>query len=101
MTITISVFYTRATPGVVRITKDYFLPGLSLSPGRPKIGQALDSVVLRTVSLGSSMRGSEKLSGIIVATCGPVALGDEVAKAVRLVDGAQRKVVGGVELQEE
>jgi len=100
-TINISVFYTRATPGVVRISKDYLLPGLSLNPGRPRIGKVLDSVISRTVSLGSGAKDSDALSGVIVGACGPVGLGDEVSQAIGQVDSGRMKAVGGVELHEE
>src|ERR1700676_5516658 len=89
--INISVFYTRATPGVVRISKDYLLPGLSLTPGRPRIGKLLDSVISRAVSLGSGAKDSETLSGVIVGACGPVGLGDEVSRAVGQVDSGRRR----------
>ncbi|KIM76946.1 hypothetical protein PILCRDRAFT_825962 [Piloderma croceum F 1598] len=99
--IRISVFYTRATPGVVRITKDYLLPGLSLTPGRPRVGKVIDSVISRAVSLGSGAKDSEPLSGVFVGACGPVGLADEVVKVVGQVDGRRRKAVGGVEVHEE
>jgi ferric-chelate reductase len=99
--ISISIFYTRATSGVVKITKDYLLPGLSLAPGRPKVTKILDSVISRAVSLGSGAKDSAALSGVVVGVCGPVGLGDEVSKAIGQVDSGRRKAVGGVELQEE
>jgi ferric-chelate reductase len=99
--INISIFYTRATPGVVRITKDYLLPGLSLAPGRPKITKVIDSVISRAVSLGSGAKDSAALSGVIVGACGPIGLGDEVSQAIGQVDNGRRKAVGGVELHEE
>lgn len=87
--------------GVVRITKDYLLQGLSLTPGRPRIGKMLDSVISRAVSFGSSAKDSEALSGVIVGACGPIGLGDEVARAVGQVDNQRRKAVGGIEIHEE
>lgn len=99
--VNISVHYTRATAGVDRITKECDRPGLSLCPGRPQISQALDSVISRTMSLGSHAKDSKTLSGIIVGTCGPVGLGDEVSVVVRQVDCSKRTAVGGIELYEE
>lgn len=98
----IQVFYTRATPGVVRITKDYLLPGLSLTPGRPKLEKVLDGIISKTSSLPSSKKeeDEEKLCGVVVGCCGPLGMGDEVAKAVRNVQG-KGKGVGGVEVCEE
>ena len=87
--------------GVVRITKDYLLPGLSLTPGRPRIGKVIDSVISRAVALGAGAKDSEPLSGVFVGACGPVGLADEVVKVVGQVDGRRRKAVGGVEVHEE
>ena len=86
---------------MVKISKDYLLPGLSLTPGRPRIGKVLDAVISRAVTLGSSTKDSGALSGVIVCACGPVGLGDEVSRAIGQVDSARRKAVGGVELHEE
>src|ERR1700677_1474355 len=76
--VSISVFYTRATPAVVRIAEDDLEPGLSLTPGRPRVGKILDSVISRAVSLGSGAKDYEALSGVIVGACGPCGLVDEV-----------------------
>ena len=99
MPLTISVFYTRATPGVVRITKDYLLPGLSLTPGRPRIGKALHSIISQTIL---SAKGEDVAArGVIVGVCGPGSLGDESARAIGQIDSSSRKAVGGVELNQE
>jgi len=74
------------------------LPGLSLTPGRPRIGKVLDSVISHVVSLGS---GAKDLSGVIVGACGPVGLGDEVSRAIGQVDSRTRRAVGGVDVHEE
>lgn len=99
--ISISVFYTRATSGVDGIANDCVLPGLSLTPGRPKVAEILESVISRTISLGSGAKRSEISSGIIVGTSAPAGLADEVSRAVRKVDVRRRKAVGGVEIHEE
>jgi len=99
--INISVFYTRATPAMVKISKDYMLPGLSLTPGRPRIGKALDSVISRAVSLESDPKDAGALSGVIVGACGPVGLGDEVSREIGHIGSERMKAVGGVELHEE
>lgn len=99
--INISVFYTRATPGVVRITKDYLMPGLTLTPGRPKIGKVIESVIARSMSLGAGAKDSQALTGVIVGACGPVGLADDAARAVGQIDSVKRKAIGGVELHEE
>ncbi|KZP18514.1 hypothetical protein FIBSPDRAFT_920412 [Athelia psychrophila] len=127
----ISVHYTRATPGLVRLTKDYLIPGLSLTPGRPKVGKIVDAAISQTLALRSSESagGSKQsssdpeywakrgkaggadgaldgkdangLCGVVVGTCGPIAMADEVVNAVRGVEKARKGSVGGVEVAEE
>ncbi|KAF7968056.1 hypothetical protein HWV62_32077 [Athelia sp. TMB] len=92
--LTISVHYTRATPGVVRLTKDYRVPGLTLATGRPRIAKVLDGVLAATLVAGG-------LRGVVVGVCGPVGLGDEVARAVQGLGSERRAAVGGVEVAEE
>lgn len=87
--------------GLVRITKDYLLPGLALTPGRPRVAKVLDSVISRAVALGSGAKDSEALSGVVVGACGPVGLADDVSRAVGQVDSRRRTAVGGIELHEE
>jgi ferric-chelate reductase len=95
----ISVFYTRAT--VDPVQKTTFIPGLVLSPSRPRFGKVLDAVISRAVSLGSGAKDAEAITGVIVGVCGPLALGDEVAKAIGNVDARRRDAVGGIDLHEE
>ena len=52
--LTISVYCIRATEGIIKITKDYTIPGLSLIPGRPKIAKVVDSVISQTLTLNSA-----------------------------------------------
>jgi phosphate/sulfate permease len=94
----ISVHYTRAP-----LEKDSFRPqpGLSLSPGRPRITKVLDAAISRAVSLGAGAKDSERITGLLVAVCGPVGLGDEVVKAVGSVAPSRRDQVGGIEMHEE
>jgi ferric-chelate reductase len=95
----ISVFYTRAT--VNPVEKTSFVNGLTLSPSRPRFGKILDAVVSRAVSLGSGVKDAEDITGVMVGVCGPLTLGDEVAKAIGSVDVRRREAVGGIELHEE
>lgn len=100
--INISVFYTRAkSTGTLRITKDYLVPGLSLTPGRPKIDKVLDSVISRAMGLGLGAKGEEALCGVVVGVCGPVGLSDDASRIIARVDRVKRKSVGGIELHEE
>jgi ferric-chelate reductase len=104
----VSVFYTRATAGVEKIARQCDRrSGLSLNPGRPKLGQVIDSVISRVTSIyqhsgrNAARDSQEMVSGVIVGVCGPVELGDEVSDAVRCVDVSRREAVGGLELYEE
>ncbi|KAF9479536.1 hypothetical protein BDN70DRAFT_688824 [Pholiota conissans] len=85
----------------------HFPPGLTLAPGKPRLLKFIESALQRAVTLshGSSfsrVKDDElKLSGLVVAVCGPVGLADDVAAAVSGVDPVRRDQVGGVELFEE
>ncbi|KAF7979311.1 hypothetical protein HWV62_42705 [Athelia sp. TMB] len=99
----VGVHYTRATPGVVKLTPDYLVPGLSLVPGRPRVGKVLEGVIAGTLSYegGKGGKGEGGLRGVCVGVCGPVGLADEVVAAVRGVGRERRAGVGGVEVVEE
>jgi len=97
----ISVFYTRASPNPPFEKGHYGHPNLTLNAGRPRIGKVLDSVISKAAGLGGGPKDSGSIMGILVAVCGPVALGDDVAKAVSAVDGKRRDSVGGIEIFEE
>ncbi|KAH7912891.1 hypothetical protein BJ138DRAFT_1111918 [Hygrophoropsis aurantiaca] len=92
----ISVFYTRAIS--VSFEGMYLPPGITLAPGRPRIGKLLDGVITDTMS---SKIGGESRNGVFVGVCGPVALANNVATVVKDFDVNLRKAVGGVELHEE
>ncbi|KII85327.1 hypothetical protein PLICRDRAFT_56591 [Plicaturopsis crispa FD-325 SS-3] len=96
----ISVFYTRANTTAFP-PKESLPPGLTLTTGRPKLAKVLDVVLTRCVTLGSGVKDSEDITGVIVGTCGPVGLSDDVCKAIGRVDARRRKAVGGIELHEE
>jgi len=95
----ITVNYTRASRKPIE--KDTSLPGITISPIKPKIGKVIEATVERTTSFGSGMKDSDTLNGVIVGVCGPAGLGDQVADAVRNVDSKKRDAVGGIELYEE
>ncbi|PPR00684.1 hypothetical protein CVT24_000972 [Panaeolus cyanescens] len=113
MTLRISIFYTRAQTGRVRVSDEVekqFPGGLSCAPGRPKVGKVLEGAISRAVALSPSALGkpgAEKgkddagMRGMIVGVCGPVSLADEVAAAVGTIEPLRRDQVGGVELHEE
>ncbi|KAI6032650.1 ferric reductase like transmembrane component-domain-containing protein [Pisolithus orientalis] len=88
----VSVFYTRALKGSSQPT--YLPPGVTLTPGRPKIAKFLNDVVTSTQSGGGA-------TGVFVGVCGPPALARDVAVAVRNIDVHQKRMVGGIELHEE
>lgn len=102
----VSVFYTRAPVGKFPFSEEFFKnpSRFNLSPGRPKVGKILDGVMNRCVGLGSALtreKEEERNSGVIVAVCGPSALGDDVVKEVHRVDPKRRDLLGGVEVYEE
>ena len=72
--------------------------GITLTAGRPDFAQILSEAVRDTVALGKADKG---LSGMVVGVCGPLGMGDRVAKAVSGVDPLLRNQVGGVEICEE
>ncbi|KZT12697.1 incomplete iron reductase [Laetiporus sulphureus 93-53] len=95
----ISVHYTRAIISADVLKPFERLPlGLTLSPGRPKLLKILEGISDRT---GQSNGVDGTLTGVLAGVCGPAALGEEVGKAVRHLDGDRRRAVGGVELHEE
>ncbi|GLB41051.1 putative ferric reductase like transmembrane component [Lyophyllum shimeji] len=95
----ISVHYTRAPLGEKPVSPRQ--PGLTLSPGRPRIAKVLDAALSRAVSLGAGAKDSQRITGMLVGVCGPAALGDDVSKAVSSIDPARRDQVGGIEVHEE
>ncbi|KAL6302891.1 iron reductase [Sparassis latifolia] len=102
----ISVFYTRAVTSSDAFKAFKSLPpGLTLAPGRPRLPKILEGVVDRTCKLFERRGGrSERdgpLTGVILGVCGPLALAEEAARAVKTVRSERRQAVGGVELHEE
>ncbi|KAH9946886.1 iron reductase [Amylocystis lapponica] len=99
----ISVSYTRAPSSPEAFAAVQTLPpGLTLSAGRPKLGKILDSVVDHTSSpYGGGRENLGPASGIVAGVCGPLSLGEELAKAVRNIPSERAKAVGGIEVHQE
>ena len=97
----VKVFYTRAATGKFPFGPDaYFHHRLTLAPGCPRFSKVLDDAVSLAVGLGS--RDNEKrMTGMVVAVCGPTRLADDVVKAVNDVEDIRRDQVGGIEIHEE
>ncbi|KAG6876311.1 hypothetical protein C0993_004095 [Termitomyces sp. T159_Od127] len=76
-------------------------PRIALSAGRPQILRSLEAALARAVGLVQDPRDERRVSGMLVGVCGPVGLGDDVARAVAGVDPARREQVGGIEMHEE
>ncbi|KAF7377666.1 Ferric reductase transmembrane component 5 [Mycena sanguinolenta] len=95
--LTISVHYTKAIVGEIRFGG--VPPGITLSPGRPRLIGAIEGTIAHTVSTGAG--GTNVHSGMIVAVCGPVSLADDVSKAASLVDPVKQYEIGGIEVHEE
>ncbi|KAJ7621187.1 hypothetical protein FB45DRAFT_928616 [Roridomyces roridus] len=98
----ISVFYTRAPIGKFPF-KDSAFPttNLSLSPGRPRLETMLENSISRAVKLGAGGKDEERITGMLVAVCGPTGLADSVAQAISKIEPLRRDQVGGVEVHEE
>ncbi|KAG5640475.1 hypothetical protein DXG03_008380 [Asterophora parasitica] len=94
----IAVHYTRASPGAAAQTR---IPGITLAPGRPKVGKVLEGALARAVALGAGAKDEERVSGMLVGVCGPPGLGDDVSRAVATISSARRDQVGGIEMHEE
>ncbi|KAF7303754.1 Iron reductase [Mycena indigotica] len=101
--IRISVFYTRAPIGKFPFAESAFpTTNLTLSPGRPRFLTMLENSIGRTVKLGAAGgKDEERLTGILVAVCGPTSLADSVVEAVGKLEPLRKDQVGGVEVHEE
>ncbi|KAG6828794.1 hypothetical protein H0H92_006733 [Tricholoma furcatifolium] len=95
------VHYTRVPVGGEKHRPPISCPGLTLSPGRPRVVKVLEQALARAVSLGEDARDEGRVSGMLIGVCGPVGLGDDVSRAVAAIDPARRDQVGGIELHEE
>ncbi|KAJ7363839.1 hypothetical protein DFH08DRAFT_1072745 [Mycena albidolilacea] len=94
--LTILVHYTRAVMGELRFSG--LQPGVTLTPGRPRLVAAMEGTIAHAVSTAS---GTEVHSGLLVGVCGPVGLADDVSKAVEVVEQVKRHQIGGIEIHEE
>jgi ferric-chelate reductase len=65
----------------------------------------IDSVIDKACKLftpsGREHHASDKLSGVLVGVCGPLGLGEDARKAIRLTDADRFRKVGGIEMVEE
>lgn len=99
--VNIDIFYTRAIPSSMAQTLENAsnLPeNVTLSPGRPKLGNLLEGFIDKTKELEEN---SNNLHGTVVGCCGPASLGESVKRATMSISGSKRLAVGGVELVEE
>lgn len=102
MSIQISVFFTRASCVVPEKMYDDLPTTITITPGRPKLSNIVDSFIDSTSSRPKFFEpGTESKCGIVVGVCGPRGLGDQVRKVVGNVSPDRRRAVGGVELCEE
>ncbi|KAJ7749260.1 hypothetical protein DFH07DRAFT_555851 [Mycena maculata] len=93
--LSIRVHYTKAVVGKIRLNSA-LPPGLSLNAGRPRFLSVIESTISLAVNTGNSEN-----CGMIVGVCGPVGLGDDIIRAVGLVDPVKRDRIGGIEVHEE
>ncbi|KAH0828641.1 ferric reductase like transmembrane component-domain-containing protein [Lanmaoa asiatica] len=90
----ISVFYTRI-PTTQSFIGLLLPPGVTLTPGRPKIGELLDGLV---TSMTTTKNGTH---GVFVTACGPTSLARDVSLAVRTLDVNSKIAIGGIQFHEE
>ncbi|KAI9451845.1 ferric reductase like transmembrane component-domain-containing protein [Russula earlei] len=99
-----NVHWTRASAGPPRVPRTALPAGMYLRAGRPDIFATLQSVIagVRTAySHKQSGTSDDVPSGVVIGSCGPVALIDDAARAVGRVNWADWNDVGGVESIEE
>lgn len=72
---------------------------LAAYPTRPDFDHLVNAIVHETVERHA--RDRTDASGICVTACGPVSMVASVDNAIRKVDGDQRRVIGGIEFEEE
>ncbi|KAJ7768301.1 hypothetical protein B0H16DRAFT_1716319 [Mycena metata] len=102
MRVRISVFYTRAPIGKFPFADSAFPSRhLTLSPGRPRLTTMLENSISRTVKLGAGNKDEQRITGMLVAVCGPTGLADSVADAIAQIEPLRRDQVGGVEVHNE
>ncbi|KAJ7705370.1 hypothetical protein B0H17DRAFT_1193059 [Mycena rosella] len=99
----IAVFYTRAPIGKFPFAETAFpTTNLQMAPGRPRLATMLENSISRTVKLGAAGgKDEERMSGMLVAVCGPTGLADGVAEAIAKIEPLRRDQVGGVEVHTE
>ena len=99
-----NVHWTRVSGRPPRVPRTALPPGMYIRPGRPDISDTLQSVITGVRSAYPTNRRSSSSdfpSGIVIGSCGPVALTDDAARAIGRVSWADWKDVGGVESIEE
>lgn len=90
--VNVHVYYTRAIS--TSFHRAYLPQGITILPGRPKLGKLLDQAITNTISAGGS-------DGVFVGVCGPISLANSMARVVRYSDVRLCTAVGGVKLHEE
>jgi len=96
----INVHYTRAFASSTISVDGLELPyGLTLSPGRPEIGDLLSASIGCTSALKRSTAAG--VHGVVVGVCGPEELMSHVRQVESAIGSQVRATVGGVELVEE
>ena len=75
--------------------------GLTLNAGRAWIPFIISEFVDSVVTSLARSAGEAHGNGVIVATCGPASLVDDVRRAFTLTHRRTREMVGGMELHEE
>ncbi|KJA18253.1 hypothetical protein HYPSUDRAFT_205502 [Hypholoma sublateritium FD-334 SS-4] len=97
-----------AAPAPAVVAVALLPPGLTLSPGRPKVVSVIEHALDSALELGKSAHqytragdAPPRMTGLLVGVCGPLAMADAIAGAVGVIDAVRRDQVGGIELVEE
>ena len=91
----------KAKEAYLKRSKSSRVPITSITayPGRPDLSDTVDN--LADHILERCARNHVDPSGICVTACGPMAMVNDVRRAVRGLEGWKRSAVGGVDLEEE
>ncbi|KAJ3559281.1 hypothetical protein NM688_g432 [Phlebia brevispora] len=102
VSLNIHVHHTRAMSQEDEERYPHGLPeGMTLTAGRAWLPYILTEFVDRTAIAISRAADGSGSHGVVVATCGPVSLADDVRSAFSRIDMRTRRSIGGLELHEE
>jgi ferric-chelate reductase len=98
-----NVHWTRASSHPPLVPRTALPQGMYILPGRPDIYGTLRDTISGVLDMDSKnkSRSASTPSGVVIGTCGPTSLVDDVTRAVGRVNWSDWNDVGGVESIEE